>query len=155
MRPFDQSLPMLLYGALDAVLPRFRQIFKDYGLTEQQWRVLRVLWEHDELRFSELGKHTLISAPSLVGVVDRIIALGFVRRRRSSHDRRVVFISLTDSGKTLEDEVMPRVEEVYRQLEASVDPAIWDGLLAGLGQVAHGQVLDAHEKKEVANGCNT
>jgi DNA-binding MarR family transcriptional regulator len=44
---FTRSLPMMLYRTLDTVMPRFRSIFNEFGLTEQQWRVLRVLWETD------------------------------------------------------------------------------------------------------------
>jgi DNA-binding MarR family transcriptional regulator len=47
MEEFSRSLPMLLYRTLDAVMPRFRRIFNEFGLTEQQWRVLRVLWQHE------------------------------------------------------------------------------------------------------------
>ena len=50
---FSRSLPMMLIRALDAVMPRFRDIFKEFGLTEQQWRVLRVLWEQDEIAFGD------------------------------------------------------------------------------------------------------
>ena len=69
---FSGSLPMMLYRALDVVMPRFRRIFNEFGLTEQQWRVLRVLWETEEIAFRELSDITLIPAPSLVGVIDRL-----------------------------------------------------------------------------------
>ena len=70
MQTFSESLPMMLYSALDAVMPRFRRIFKDFGLTEQQWRVLRVLWEADPVAFQTMSEITLIPPPSLVGVIE-------------------------------------------------------------------------------------
>ena len=85
---FSHSLPMLLYAALDAVMPRFRLIFKEFGLTEQQWRILRVLWDIEEISHSELAAATLISAPSLVGVLDRLQSMELVVRRRSAGRRR-------------------------------------------------------------------
>jgi DNA-binding MarR family transcriptional regulator len=86
---------MLLYAAIDVVMPRFRQIFKEYGLTEQQWRVLRVLWDIEEISHSDLAAITLIPAPSLVGVVDRLKKMQLVERRQSGLDRRVVLIATT------------------------------------------------------------
>lgn len=136
MQDFSQSLPMMLYRALDAVMPRFRRIFNEFGLTEQQWRVLRVLWERDELALGELAELTLIPAPSLVGIVDRLCTTDLFRRRRSDTDRRVVYIGLTARGRELEQRVTPRVDEVYATLCASLDDAEWRRLLASLDRIA-------------------
>lgn len=135
MQPFETSIPMLLYSTLDVVLPRFRVIFKDYGLTEQQWRVLRVLWEHGELSFGELRRQTLIPGPSLVGVVDRIVAMDLITRRRCDNDRRMVYVAITPAGKALESAVMPRVEAAHAALQESIDPVVWAGLMTGLSQL--------------------
>ncbi len=136
MQEFSRSLPMMLYAALDAVLPRFRVIFKDFGLTEQQWRVLRVLWERQSMGFGELASLTYISPPSLVGVVDRLRGMGLVDKARSADDRRAVEVTLTAAGQNLEQQVMPRVDEAYRELQHSVDSATWRSLLKGLEKVA-------------------
>ena len=124
MQNFSRSLPMMLYSTLDTVMPRFRQIFKKYGLTEQQWRALRVLWGVDRIPFQELANITLIPAPSLVGVIDRLGNNGLVERQRSETDRRVVYIRVTDSGQDLEKKVRPEVVRVYDELQASVE--LWD-----------------------------
>ncbi len=136
MQQFSQSLPMMMYAALDSVMPSFRKIFKDFGLTEQQCRVLRVLWERDAIGSSELSEITLISPPSLVGVVDRIAAMGLVQKVRSATDRRAVLIEITDAGRELEGQVMPRVDATYAQLQASVEPQVWEQLLKGLQAIA-------------------
>ena len=99
MQEFSHSLPMMLYRTLDAVMPRFRQIFSEFGLTEQQWRVLRVLWQHEQIAFRELADLTLIPPPSLVGVVDRLTNSGLASRRRSDTDRRNVFVYATSKGR--------------------------------------------------------
>jgi len=136
MQDFSHSLPMLLYRALHVVMPRFRAIFAAHGLTEPQWRVLRVLWEHEEVAFRELADTTLIPAPSLVGVVDRLHATGLVERRRSDTDRRQVFVLATAAGHALESAVMPAVELAYRELGTTLDNATWQGLVDGLDALA-------------------
>ncbi len=136
MQEFSRSLPMMLYRTLDAVMPRFRQIFSEFGLTEQQWRVLRVLWQHDEIAFRELADLTLIPAPSLVGVVDRLTHSGLAERRRSDADRRNVFVSATRKGRALEAQVRPRVDQAYDELRSSVDAGTWNSLIAGLEQIS-------------------
>ena len=107
---FSRSLPMMLYRALDAVMPRFRRIFNEFGLTEQQWRVLRVLWVVNGVSLRELADLTLIPAPSLVGVVDRLQKSGLITRRRSDADRRVVFVVATPAGLDLQQTLATAAE---------------------------------------------
>ncbi len=133
---FTRSLPMMLYRSLDAVTPRFRKIFSDFGLTEQQWRVLRVLWERQDVTLNELSGITLIPAPSLVGVVDRLQGMGLVERRRSDADRRKVYVLATQKGGELEAKVMPQVASAYAALKQSVDAETWDQVLKGLQQIS-------------------
>lgn len=129
---FSHSLPMLLYAAIDVVMPRFRLIFKEFGLTEQQWRVLRVLWDIEEISHSELARITLIPAPSLVGIVDRLGKLQLVERRQSGLDRRVVLIATTAQGRELREQMMPAVQQSYFELRDSVDDDTWRALVDGL-----------------------
>lgn len=130
---------MLLYGAIDVVMPRFRRIFREAGITEQQWRVLRVLWDIEEISHSELARLTLISTPSLIGVVDRLIDLNLVSRRRSNLDRRVVYISSAPAGRELRDQVLPAVNQTYFELKESIDPITWRSLVAGLAELVEAE----------------
>ncbi|MDE0755758.1 MAG: MarR family transcriptional regulator [Woeseiaceae bacterium] len=132
---FSRSLPMMLYRALDTVMPRFRKVFNEFGLTEQQWRVLRVLWEQDEIAFNQLSALTLIPPPSLVGVVDRLTKGGLVKRRRSVIDRRSVSVFATKAGMALEDKVRPRVELAYAELRQAINANEWEQLIEGLETV--------------------
>jgi len=136
IQQFTLSLPMMLYRALDAVMPRFRKLFSEFGITEQQWRVLRVLWERDEVAVRELSDLVLISAPSLVGSVGRLQSGGFVRRRRSDQDRRNVFVRATPKGQDLKALLMPRVQDIYLELKYSVDAEVWRNVLQGLQELS-------------------
>jgi homoprotocatechuate degradation regulator HpaR len=129
---------MLLYAAIDAIMPRFRLIFKEFGLTEQQWRVLRVLWDIEEISHSELAKLTLISPPSLVGVLDRLRAMDLIERRRSGLDRRVVYIATSQQGRDLRDQIMPAVQQSYFELRESINDQDWRNLLDGLEALVTG-----------------
>lgn len=133
---FTRSLPMLLYQALDAVMPRFRRIFNRFGITEQQWRVLRVLLDEPVSTVGSLAAHTLIPAPSLVGVIDRLEKAGLVARRRRASDRRVVEIVATDQGQDLQKTLMPLVTEAYAGVLKALPPREWARLIESLERVA-------------------
>lgn len=123
---------MLLYRALDRVMPEFRRIFAEYDLTEQQWRVLRVLWEEDGQTLLVLADRTLIPSPSLVGVVDRLERDRLVVRRKSVTDRRRVHVTLTGRGQRLEAQVSPKVAAAYQALEDRIGRNDWQTLTRSL-----------------------
>ena len=130
---------MLLYRTLDAVMPRFRRIFREHGITEQQWRVLRVLWDLDRASLGELAASTLIPAPSLVGVIDRLAARGLVDRQRSVEDRRSVQISATRKGRRLLEKLLPSIATAYAELKLPVDPSTWEQVVNGLDEICRRQ----------------
>jgi homoprotocatechuate degradation regulator HpaR len=150
IQQFSESLPIMLYRTLDAIMPRFRRIFSDFNLTEQQWRVLRVLWENDEIAIKDLSALTLIPAPSLVGIVDRLQNNKLVVRRRSRQDRRSVFVAATRQARDLEQQIMPLVQATYLELKQSVEPKVWQDMMRGLRAVSHIDSLAVAEIEPMA-----
>lgn len=142
MTSFENSLPMILNRALAGVMPDYRALFARYDLTEQQWRVLRVLWTYGRVTAAELSARTLLPAPSLVGIVDRLVKKDLVARIRSRDDRRVVHITATPVGRALETEVTPRVAAIDTRLRAAVSPAEWAAMQATLETIALSGAFD-------------
>ncbi|MFQ3333559.1 MAG: homoprotocatechuate degradation regulator HpaR [Woeseiaceae bacterium] len=116
----SNSLPMMLYKALDTIMPKFRIIFKEFGITEPQARVLRILWQHETIALNELSSLSLITPPSLVGVIDRMELNGLVERNNSNIDRRKIIVNLTEKGEKLESKILPKVKKVYAEIESSM-----------------------------------
>ena len=125
---FSTSLPMQLYKALDAIMPEYRSLFYKYDLTEQQWRILRVLWTENNITVAQLSKITLLPAPSLVGILDRLVKKNLLIRNRSDKDRRQVQISLTTKGQELQQLVAPSVLAIHSRLKARVSNEEWQSL---------------------------
>ncbi|HEY2389337.1 MAG TPA: MarR family transcriptional regulator [Candidatus Binatia bacterium] len=126
---------MMLYRTLDAVMPEFRAIFAAFDLTEPQWRVLRVLWAHDGASVVELARATLVAAPSLVGVLDRLHEAGLIERRPAQRDRRRVRVFLRPRGRALEKRVRPMVEAAYGRLQRMLTVAEWRALYDALDRL--------------------
>ena len=123
---FTQSLPMLLNRSLDAIMPPYRDLFHEFGVTEQQWRILRVLWEQKHLTSTQISTLTLLPTPSLVGILDRLEKKGLVKRLRSSTDRREVNITITNLGKELQLKVMPKIKKIQDQIKQKLSTAEWE-----------------------------
>jgi homoprotocatechuate degradation regulator HpaR len=132
---FTTSLPMLLNRSLDAIMPPYRDLFQEFGVTEQQWRVLRVLWEQKHLTSAQISILTLLPSPSLVGILDRLEKKELVKRLRSSSDRREINITITDKGRELQSEVMPKVKKIQDQLKVILTDPEWRELNKSLEKI--------------------
>ena len=106
-------------------MPPYRDLFQEFGVTEQQWRVLRVLWEQKHLTSAQISNLTLLPSPSLVGILDRLERKGLVKRLRSTSDRREINITITNLGRELQSKVMPKVKLIQDQTREKLSPTEW------------------------------
>ena len=125
MPKFLDSLPMILSRSLDRVMPSYRRLFQANDLTDQQWRVLRALWEQQHLTSSEISQITLLPPPSLVGILDRLEKKNLIGRLRSTKDRRYVNIIPTRKGRVLMEHMMPMVDHIHNDFMQRVTTAEW------------------------------
>ncbi len=109
---------MLLLRGRESVMRYFRPSLKLHGLTEQQWRVIRVLNEHGEMETGRVAEESCILAPSLSGVLERMERDGLIVRHRLSTDQRKVYVDLTAHSKKLVRQISKSIEARYQQLEA-------------------------------------
>lgn len=113
-------------------MANFRPLLAAHGLTEQQWRVLRVLAEHNGMESKELAERTLMHRPSLTGVIDRLERDGLVERRRHKADGRRTGLLLTRKAKRLYNRIAPESEQEYSRLQARFSNERWEGLYEAL-----------------------
>ena len=117
MRDFQHSLPMALLRAREAVMERFRPLLASQDITEQQWRIIRALWEAGELEISELARRCCILLPSMSGMLKRLEARSLVQRTAADADQRRSLISLTTEARRLFQQMAPFSEARYAEIE--------------------------------------
>ena len=112
-----RNLPHLLLRARETLMAHFRPLLAEFGLTEQQWRILREIVEQGPLEPRQLCEACSISSPSIVGVLLRMEETGLVERERMAHDQRRVRVSLTPRSRRIAQRLIPKVEQRYQALE--------------------------------------
>jgi len=117
LRSIDLSLPMQLLRAREAAMSRFRPMLRNHGLTEQQWRVLRVLAAEKQLDTGELSRLTFLLSPSLTRILKTLDQEGLVQRTPDPDDLRRVGVRLSKAGRKLYSKVSPDSERLYREIE--------------------------------------
>ncbi len=94
-------------------MSRFRPILHSFGLTEQQFRVLRALNERGELTAVGLANECAILAPSMTRILRKLSSEDLISVRKSETDQRERRIKLAPKGTRLLDKVGPKFEEQY------------------------------------------
>jgi homoprotocatechuate degradation regulator HpaR len=130
-----RNLPRLLLQAREAVLVHFRPGLREHGLTDQQWRVLRVLAEEGECDVSTIAQGAYLLGPSLSGVLTRMERDGLIVRAANSQDARRQVIRATAKGKRLVAKLAESIEAHYAGMEAALGKAQLQQLYALLDEV--------------------
>jgi homoprotocatechuate degradation regulator HpaR len=149
-----RNLPLLLLQAREALMAQFRPLLNQQGLTDQQWRIVRALFDAESggvtaLEPRQLGDACHISSPSIAGVLTRMEELSLITRERMTGDQRRVAVSLSAAGRKLAKKLITQVEARYAALEAEIGVKVMhevydllDALIGHLGAHA-GQLEEA------------
>jgi homoprotocatechuate degradation regulator HpaR len=115
-----RNLPRLLLQARESVMAHTRPSLREHGLSDQQWRVLRVLGEHGTVETGRVSREAFILGPSLTGVLARMERDGLVRRERDVEDQRRTVVEATARGLKLVEKLSRTIEEHYDWMEKSI-----------------------------------
>ncbi|SEA97842.1 MarR family transcriptional regulator [Rubrimonas cliftonensis] len=128
--PTGRSLPIALLRAREKVMAPIREMLAGAGVTEQQWRVLRVLDERGPLAPSAICAEACLQAPSLSRIIQGLVEKGLAARLTDAGDRRRQRVSLLPAGRA----VIVANRATSRRLAQDIQ--------ARLGKERHDQLLD-------------
>ena len=92
------------------------------GLTQAQWIPVLRLGSGEAQTAADLARSTLQTPGAMTRLVDRLVDKGIIERERSSHDRRVVHLRLTDEGMQAATQVPDIVKSVNRAALSPLSP---------------------------------
>ena len=99
-----RSLPIALIRAREGVMAPIRDMLSETGITEQQWRILRVLSESGSIDSTTLADRASLLFPSLTRIVTTMRKKELITQTRDHVDRRRQFIAITDAGQKIIDD---------------------------------------------------
>jgi MarR family 2-MHQ and catechol resistance regulon transcriptional repressor len=107
-----------LVRATESVLAYLQPGLAGWGLTASQFGALEALWHLGPMCQRELSEKLLKSSSNITTVVDNLERRDLVERERSTDDRRVVTLRLTDAGRRLVQKTLPlHVQEIVVAFE--------------------------------------
>ncbi|HHU94822.1 MAG TPA: MarR family transcriptional regulator [Alcaligenaceae bacterium] len=100
-----------------------RRLSAESSITSPQLVCLRTVIEKGPLTATAISREIHVSPSTIVGVLDRLEDKGLVLRERSKEDRRIVFVSATESGRELAQNtpspLQQKLSEALKQLPES------------------------------------
>jgi DNA-binding MarR family transcriptional regulator len=145
-QPFNvpsQAAALGLVRTNDRLQIQFARLFRQYGLTPSQYNVLRILrGEGAPLPILEIAERTVTVVPGITGLIDRLEAAGLVSRERSSEDRRVIYVALTDKATKLLAKIDRPLVELHERLMGHLSKTELNDLIRLLDKVRAGLPAD-------------
>jgi len=117
-----ERLGRQLYLTFRTMRDRLDEDMRAVGGSMSQRIVLKTVGDHPELSQRELADRVLLTGSTLTHHLDRMEAAGYLSRSRDTADRRVVRVSLTESGKHRRVELDRVVEASEQRLLSIVAP---------------------------------
>lgn len=133
-----RSLPIALIRAREGVMAPIRDMLAETGITEQQWRVLRVLAEFGRMDTKTLADKSSLLFPSLTRIAATLRGKGLVTQTRDDKDRRRQFIEITAKGQRIIDERSPEAAQIVAGFKATLGEADYETLLDLLAKLDPG-----------------
>ncbi|WP_068081223.1 homoprotocatechuate degradation operon regulator HpaR [Polycladidibacter stylochi] len=116
------SLPLALLRARERIMQPLRPLLLDSELTEQQWRVLRVLYENGVIEPTEIAEKTCLLLPSLTRILKFLEDRDYVVRERHESDGRRFLFTITDQGRNLLLDKLPIINAVLTLISEKYTP---------------------------------
>ncbi len=80
-----------------------------HGIMPSHMRVLLLLHSYSAMSTTQIGRILDISKPNVTPIIDKLIALNFVKRETNTEDRRIINISITASGREYLEEMQQKL----------------------------------------------
>lgn len=124
-----RSLPIALMRAREKVMAPIRRMLADSGITEQQWRILRVLSEYGPQDATNLAERACLLLPSQTRIVQSMLQKGYVTRSPDAHDRRRQTVAITAKGQRVIDDNLDQALAIAESYRAALGAQEFERLL--------------------------
>lgn len=120
----ENQLCFPLYAASREVIKHYHPYLAQLGLTYTQYIAMMVLWADRRISVKELGRKLFLDSGTLTPVLKSLEEKGYVNRRRSSEDERVLIVEITESGEALKERAVSIPEKIAGCVKLDTEEAI-------------------------------
>ncbi|CUH99281.1 homoprotocatechuate degradation operon regulator HpaR [Leisingera aquaemixtae] len=131
----DRSLPIALLRARERVMGPIRALLSGAGLTEQQWRGLRVVQEDGPIDPTQIADKACLLLPSLTRILQKLEEKQLISRVRDKEDRRRQVVRIAPAGEKVIADNIEASLELMNRTRAKMGPERYEALLDLLNEL--------------------
>ena len=131
----DSDVLVLLYDVARHMRTYADQMARAHGMTRAQWVILARLERQPDLSQNELAALAEVTPMTIARLIDRLEALGLVKRCMDPKDRRIWRLRLTPAAEPLLAEIKQMRAKLHAVMTKGIDPAVLDTMGVGLRQM--------------------
>lgn len=131
----QKNIPLLLMRVRELMMSNFRPILTEWNLTEQQWRILRALYESHTLEPRELCEICCILSPSMAGILKRMEELELIVKVPSKTDKRRVLVEMAPGVGVMVKKILAANMQAYDDFASQIGDQLLTNLEENLVSV--------------------
>lgn len=120
MFDIETCLAFMTGNASKMVYRNFNQNLTEKGCTRVQWLALYFIGRENKLNQTDLANFMQLQTSTIVRLIDRLERDGYVYREKDITDRRISYISLTESGENIRKDLIIEVEAFSKKVTGNI-----------------------------------
>ena len=135
LRSTKRSLPIALLRARETLMVPVREMLSKSQISEQKWRVLRVVNEAGPLEQTNIAKQACLLLPSLTRLLRSMEEDGYISRVPGQTDKRKSVVHITPLGIELIQKHAAESNTIFEAIEQEFGTEDWETLLKLLSKL--------------------
>ena len=120
----EKQLCFPLYACAKEIDRRYTPLLEPLGLTYTQYIAMMVMWEHKSISVRDMGKLLFLDSGTLTPMLKKMENAGWIQRKRSERDERMVILTITARGEELHDKAAEIPSKMTRCVTLENDEAL-------------------------------
>ncbi len=120
----ENQLCFPLYACAKEIVRRYTPLLEPLGLTYTQYIAMMVMWEHKSISVRDMGKLLFLDSGTLTPMLKKMEKAGWIQRKRSESDERMVILTITARGEELHDKAAEIPSKMARCVALENDDAL-------------------------------
>lgn len=120
----ENQLCFPLYACAKEIVRRYTPLLEPLGLTYTQYIAMIVMWGHKSISVRDMGKLLFLDSGTLTPMLKKMEKAGWIQRKRSESDERMVILTITARGEELHDKAAEIPSKIARCVTLENDDAL-------------------------------
>ncbi|QOL82499.1 MarR family transcriptional regulator [Pseudooceanicola spongiae] len=129
LSPTGRSLPIALLRARERIIIPIRRMLAEAGVSEPQWRILRVLDEAGPMSGQDLARAACLQPASVSRLLQAMVQKGQIRRVQDMSNRRRQVVSICPAGSQILSDYSAVSRGITDQIRSRFGPDKYSQLL--------------------------